>query len=676
MSTLAIVIVAAVLLLAAYRWYGGYLARHVFQLDDRRVVPSRELEDRVDFVPTRKSIVFGHHFTSIAGTGPIVGPAIAVFWGWLPALLWVLLGGIFVGAVHDFGSLMVSLRNRGETIGQVAGRLISPRARLLFLLILFFALTVVLGIFGLVVAQVFQLYPSSVLGVWISLPLAVGLGALALRGQAIPRSGLLGSLVLMYAAVGLGTYYWPVSLQPDVWWQAMLGTTPPTWVNTVVLWTAILLVYCYIASVLPVSVLLQPRDYLNSWQLLVALGLLVAAIVYASLTGQADMAATAPAVVPAAEMPAGAPPMFPFLFITIACGAISGFHCLVSSGTTSKQVAQESDAQAIGYGSMLLESGLAVAVIIACCAGIGMGLFQRVETVDGAGKRQIRFVAAPTDDSPDNGHSSSTRADLAAAASPAAATGMADGTGMAAATGMADATDAAVATGKSPVAFGAWRQRYDATRAWSDFRLAETVGAFVDGGASLLTVFRVPLVLGQTLLAVLVACFAATTLDSATRLQRYVIQELGSNLRVKPLTDKYVATGVAVGLAGLIALMPGAGGPGTGGTILWPLFGAINQLLAGLAFLVIFFYLWRRGIPSHFLLVPMGLMAVVPLWALGYQLFGPLGFLMAGRGWNPILGVIGLITIGLQLWMFAEALWLLPRARGVLEVATDSPRDR
>ncbi len=664
MSTLAIVIVAAVLLMAAYRWYGGYLARHVFQLDDRRVVPSRELEDRVDFVPTRKSIVFGHHFTSIAGTGPIVGPAIAVFWGWLPALLWVLLGGIFVGAVHDFGSLMVSLRNRGETIGQVAGRLISPRARLFFLLILFFALTVVLGIFGLVVAQVFQLYPSSVLGVWISLPLAVGLGWLALRGQSIPPIGLAGALVVMYVAVGLGTYYWPVSLQPEMWWEAMLETTPPTWANTVVLWTAILLVYCYIASVLPVSVLLQPRDYLNSWQLLLALGVLVAAIVYASLTGQADMAAAAPAVVPAAEMPPGAPPMFPFLFITIACGAISGFHCLVSSGTTSKQVAQESDAQAIGYGSMLLESGLAVAVIIACCAGIGMGLFQRVETVDGAGRGQPHFVAAPTDDAPNNGHSSSTRAGRAAASSPAAATGM------------ADATDEEIPTEKTAVAFGAWRQRYDATRAWSDYRLAETVGAFVDGGASLLTVFRVPLVLGQTLLAVLVACFAATTLDSATRLQRYVIQELGSNLRVKPLTDKYVATGVAVGLAGLIALMPGAGGPGTGGTILWPLFGAINQLLASLAFLVIFFYLWRRGIPSHFLLVPMGLMAVVPLWALGYQLFGPLGFLMAGRGWNPVLGVIGLITIGLQLWMFAEALWLLPRARGVLEVATAAPSDR
>jgi carbon starvation protein len=295
---------------------------------------------------------------------------------------------------------------------------------------------------------------------------------------------------------------------------------------------------------------------------------------------------------------------------------------------------------------MVLESGLAIAVIIACCAGIGMGLFQRVETVDAAGKPRIRFVAQePTSAATD------------------ATTGVRTTVGV-----------LAQPTGSSPQAFAAWRQRYDSQRSWADYRMAETVGAFVDGGASLLTVFRVPLVLGQALLAVLVACFAATTLDSATRLQRYVIQELGNNLGLRPLTDKYVATGVAVGLAGMIALMPGAGGPGTGGTILWPLFGAINQLLAGLAFLVIFFYLWRRGIPSHFLLVPMGLMAVVPLWALGYQLFGPQGFLVAGRGWNPVLGVIGLITIGLQLWMFVEACCLLPRVRGVLEVATTKPQ--
>ncbi|MBL8892162.1 MAG: carbon starvation protein A [Planctomycetaceae bacterium] len=632
MSTLVVAVATIVVLLVAYRVYGTYLAKNIFQLDDSRRVPSREFEDQVDYVPTRKSVVFGHHFTSIAGTGPIVGPALAVFWGWLPALLWVLLGGIFVGAVHDFGSLVVSLRNRGETIGQVAGRLISKRTRLLFLLILFFALTVVLGIFGLVVAQVFQLYPSSVLGTWISLPLAVLFGWLARKGQSASSLLLLMMMLVIYGSVWLGAYYVPVRLEPETWWTAMGGAAVPSWANSVVLWTIILLVYCYFASVMPVSLLLQPRDYLNSWQLIIALSLLVLAICYAGATNQADLVASAPAMVASNEMPAGAPPMFPFLFITIACGAVSGFHCLVSSGTTSKQVAQESDSQAIGFGSMLLESGLAVTVILACCAGIGMGLFERTESTDAAGKTRYQFVAKATDAEADR---PLTRAEL-----------------------------------KGPSQFAVWRQRYDAHRSWADYRMAETVGAFVDGGASFLSVFKIPLVLGQAVLAVLVACFAATTLDSAARLQRYVIQELGANLRITPLENKHVATGVAVGLAGLIAFMPSSsGGPGTGGTILWPLFGATNQLLAGLAFLVILFYLWRRGVAIHFLVLPLILMAVMPLWALGYQLFGPNGFLVAGKGQNWMLGGIGIATIILQIWMFAEALWLFPRARGVLEAA-------
>jgi carbon starvation protein len=635
MSTLIVVLITVVALVSAYRIYGSYLAEKIFQLNDGRLVPSRELEDRIDFVPTRKSVVFGHHFTSIAGTGPIVGPALAVFWGWLPALLWVILGGIFVGAVHDFGSLVVSLRNRGETIGQVAGRLISKRTRLLFLLILFFALTVVLGIFGLVVAQVFQLYPSSVLGTWISLPLAVLFGWLARKGKTASWFLLMAMMLVIYGSVWLGAYHMQILLEPEKWWAMMVGETVPNWVNSVVLWTIILLVYCYFASVMPVSFLLQPRDYLNSWQLIIALSVLVGAICYAGVTHQADLVASAPAMVAANEMPAGAPPMFPFLFITIACGAVSGFHCLVSSGTTSKQVAKESDSQAIGFGSMLLESGLAVTVILACCAGIGMGLFQRTEITDAAGKTRYQFVA---------------RDNMVAVGIPVASEEF-----------------------KGPSTFAAWRERYDSSRSWNDYRMAETVGAFVDGGASFLTVFKLPLVLGQAVLAVLVACFAATTLDSATRLQRYVIQELGTNLKLKPLENKQVATGVAVGLAAMIALMPSSsGGPGTGGTVLWPLFGATNQLLAGLAFLVILFYLWRRGIPVHFLVLPLVLMAVMPLWALGYQLFGPYGFLVAGKNQNWVLGSIGVATMALQLWMFAEALWLLPKVRGLREAMSES----
>ena len=187
MLTLLIAVGAFVGYLVAYHTYGRWLSRKIFKLDADAVVPSHELRDDVDFVPTKKEVIFGHHFTSIAGTGPIVGPAIAVFWGWLPALVWVLVGSIFFGAVHDFGALVVSLRNRGQTVGEVAGRLINKRARLLFLLILFFALTIVLAIFGLVIASIFKSYPESVLSVWIEIPIAVAIGFWVYR----KRGGLL-----------------------------------------------------------------------------------------------------------------------------------------------------------------------------------------------------------------------------------------------------------------------------------------------------------------------------------------------------------------------------------------------------------------------------------------------------------------------------------------------------
>ena len=166
MSTFFIAVGAFFGFYIAYHTYGRWLARKIFALDAEANVPSKQLCDDVDFVPSSKSLVFGHHFTSIAGTGPIVGPAIAVFWGWLPALLWVIFGSIFIGAVHDFSALVVSLRNRGQTVGEVAGRIISPRAKVLFLLVLFFALTIVLAIFGLVIASIFKFYPESVLPVW------------------------------------------------------------------------------------------------------------------------------------------------------------------------------------------------------------------------------------------------------------------------------------------------------------------------------------------------------------------------------------------------------------------------------------------------------------------------------------------------------------------------------
>ncbi len=616
MLTLLIAVGSFVGYLIAYHTYGRWISRKIFQLNDETVMPSHELRDDVDFVPTKRQVIFGHHFTSIAGTGPIVGPAIAVFWGWLPALIWVFVGSIFIGAVHDFGALVVSLRNRGQTVGEVAGRLISPRARVLFLVILFMALTVVLAIFGLVIASIFKDYPESVLPTWISLPLAVAIGFWVYKkggGILVPS---LGALAVIYGCVWLGAYVVPIDVAAPVETiRNTLGLSEDGFLNVITMWTFVLLVYCFIASVLPVWVMLQPRDYVNSHQLVVALVLLMIGVVVAGANGTANLENSAPMI--ASTLPSDAPPIWPFLFITIACGACSGFHCLVSSGTTSKQIDKESDAQYVAYGSMLLEGGLAIMVILACCAGVGMGGFDRVEdaATGGGYKYEARLES-----------------------------------------------DGQQATGAA-----AWHAQYDIGKKWTDFKLSNKVGAFVNGGANFLTAIGIPLKLGISVIAVLVACFAATTLDSATRLQRYVVQELAGTLRIKPLQNKYVATGFAVILAGIVAAMPAAEGKpaGTGGLILWPLFGATNQLLAGLAFMVTMFYLWRRGRPVWFVAIPMTIMLIMPAWAMLWQMFN------SESGWyhkeQTHLLWTGFAILGIQLWMIVEALLLLPRVKGVVE---------
>ena len=590
MLTLLIAAAAAAAFVTAYRTYGRWLERDVFGTDAAARTPAHQLRDDSDFVPTRRAVLFGHHFTSIAGTGPIVGPAIAVFWGWLPALLWVVLGSIFVGAVHDFGALFVSLRNRGQTVGQVAGRLINPRARVLFLSVLFFALTIVLGIFGLVIATIFNLYPQSVLSVWTAMPLAV-LAGWAMRRTPTPAWVVAAaSLLVLYAAVWVGVYHLPLTLEVG---------------NPIMTWTALLMAYCFAASVLPVWLLLQPRDFVNSQQLFVALALLIAGLAVAGVTGQADIMRAAPAV--ASSVPADAPPILPFLFITIACGACSGFHCVVSSGTTSKQVNSEADARPIAYGGMLLEGMLAVLVILCCTAGLGLGRF------DFSGASAVAVTAA----------------------------------------------DGQPLTGRA-----AWAASYGGET--FNLKLGPKLAAFVEGGANFLTQLGLPPELGVGVIAVLVACFAATTLDTTTRLQRYVVQEMGSVAGIRPLQNKYLATGVAVSLGLIVAAVPGSGGvAGTGGLLLWPLFGATNQLLAGLALLVTAFYLRRRGKPVWFLAVPTALMVLLPAWALGWNLVSDGGWLDRG---DWLLVALGAGTLALQIWMVFEAALLWPRVRNVLEV--------
>ena len=244
MITLLIALGSFILYIVAYNTYGKFLGKKIFQLDAKNEVPSITQRDGIDYVPTKKNIIFGHHFTSIAGTGPIVGPALAVIWGWLPALLWVIFGSILIGAVHDFGSLIISIRNRGQTVGDVAGRVLAPRARLLFLSILFMALTIVLAIFGLVIASVFRMYPSAIFPCIIQIPIAITIGVLINKRG----SNMLLPCILALLAMYLSVYFGNSGILNS--FNLLLSE----W--SIITWVIVLLIYCYIASVLPVWTLL------------------------------------------------------------------------------------------------------------------------------------------------------------------------------------------------------------------------------------------------------------------------------------------------------------------------------------------------------------------------------------------------------------------------------------
>lgn len=579
MSTVLVAIASALLYVVAYHTYGRWLGRRVFTVDPSRVAPSVERSDGVDFVPSRREIVFGHHFTSIAGTGPIVGPAIAVIWGWVPALLWVLVGSIVMGAVHDFGSLVISMRHRGKTIGELSREVINPRVRVLFLLIILMALLIVLAVFGLVIATMFSMFPGSVWPLWLQIPIAVGLGVYLRRGGGLLRGSVAATVLL------LGTVVLFAHLPESV------GTLPE-WltghISAAAFWTIVLLIYCFIASTLPVHVLLQPRDFINTHVLFVTMLLLLVGLLVAQPPIVADAVNTDPP---------GAPGFMPFLFITIACGAISGFHCMVASGTSSRQLRTEADARYVGYGAMLTEGFLAVLVILAACAGIGLG------TAGG---------------------------------------------------------DAGVLTGSE-----AWRHHYGS---WTgDSGLGVALAPFVIGAANAMGALWVPHEVAVLLVGVFVVCFAATTLDSATRLTRYVVTELGTGAGIESLGNRYLATTVAVVCAGALALSdavyrPGEGvgwdltQAGLGGLILWPMFGATNQLLGGLALLVLTVWLIRRGKPFWVTAVPMVFMLAMTGWAL-VELIGRF---RAEAGSLHLL-VLAVMVLALEVWMVAEAVIVVKR---------------
>jgi len=355
MNALFVVLAAAVLFLLAYRFYGKLIAQKVLGLDPGRITPAQEINDGIDYVPTRPAVLFGHHFASIAGLGPIIGPAIAVVWGWLPAILWVVFGTIFIGAVHDFAVLGISVRHRGRSIGDITHEVLGPRARLLFMLIILFAIVLAMGVFILVIKDLFSYYgadvaarahPEAVLPSLGLIVVATAIGYLIYKKNLPFGPTIAVGVILMFVLLFAGIYF-------------------PIFIEFKQFWVFLLLGYAFLASVLPVWLMLQPRDFLSSFNLYAMLILLTLALFFANPGIAAPALNTAAMNNPGAHLP----DLVPFLFITIACGAVSGFHCMVSSGTSSKQLRNEKDARIIGYGGMLTEGFLAVLVIIGCVAG-------------------------------------------------------------------------------------------------------------------------------------------------------------------------------------------------------------------------------------------------------------------------------------------------------------------
>ncbi len=575
MSAIALLLVGISAFLTGYLVYSRYIARFVYRLDPDYVTPAHELEDGVDFVPTNRHVLFGHHFTSVAGAAPIVGPAIAVIWGWLPAFLWVVLGTVFAGAVHDFGTLWISTRHKGNSIGTLADKIVGGRARVLFLLIIFFLLLLVNAVFAVVIANLFVANHGAVLPVWGSLVVALVVGVLIYRTGAGILGPSLVALVILYLLIWLGQYA-PFGL-PDFFGFAPSAAQVNAAGGNLDLagqaarvdgqragWVIILFVYAFFASVLPVWLLLQPRDYVNSHQLFVALGIIFLGILVV------NPEVVAPAV--NRELPADAPSWFPLLFITIACGAISGFHGLVASGTSAKQLNKETDARYVGYGGMIGEGTLALTSILATTAGFAL--------------------FAGTD---------------------------------------------------------GWHAHY---ATWARASSGATA-AFVNGVGVLAEGIGIPHRVAVIFAAVVVISFAATTMDTGVRLQRYIISELGAHYRVKAAQNRWIATLVAVVSCAIVALGIDRG---AGGMRLWPLFGTTNQLTGALSLLVVTLFLFRLKRPVWVTVIPMAFLLFMTTWAMVVNLvryFSDNQYLL--------LAVGGAIFV-LELWLIFESVGALQRA--------------
>ncbi len=567
MNAAVLLIISIAILVVGYIFYGGWLSKK-WGVDPNKVTPAHTMEDGVDYVPAKAPVLMGHHFSSIAGAGPINGPIQAAVFGWVPVALWVLIGGIFFGGVHDFGALFASVRNKGKSIGTVIEDSIGLKAKRLFLIFAYLTLLLVVAAFASIVANTFKatFLPNGAVDIAASsanastamisiffIVLAIFFGFFVYRRNAPLGISTIIGVALIAVAMVIGLKWHPLYLSYETW-MIICG------------------IYILVASVTPVWILLQPRDYLSSFLLY---GMMILAVV--GIIGCHPSIDTMPAFTGFKDTlaPTGSSLgyLFPALFVTIACGAISGFHSLVGSGTTAKQLNREQDAQPIAYGGMLIESALA---IISLCA--------------------VAYIWKD----------------------------YADGTTV--------VPTAVFAGGLSAM-------------------LGELFGAGAQG-------------VTYSLLILAVSAFCLTSLDTATRLARYMFQEFwmkpGESIKDmtgarKVLTNPYVSTAITV----VIGIALGM----TGYAKIWALFGAANQLLAALGLLAVAAWLGKIGRNNKMFLFPMAFMLIVTLTSLVFTIITQVGLITSGTDvtWGIVRGVIAVLLIILAIDLVVEGVKALSK---------------
>ncbi|MDE7232320.1 MAG: carbon starvation protein A, partial [Lachnospiraceae bacterium] len=540
MNSLLLLIICVAILVVGYIFYGGWLCKQWGVGESNKPTPAHEMEDGVDYVPAKAPVLMGHHFSSIAGAGPITGPIGAAMFGWVPVVLWILVGGIFFGGVHDFGALFASIRHKGQSIGEIISTNMSKRAKLLFTIFAYLTLILVVAAFASIVATTFGATVDEASGAidvaasatnasvamvsLLFIVIAIVFGFMVYRRNASMAVSTILGVVAIAACMAIGMNFHPIYLTTNTW-MIIVG------------------IYIAIASVTPVWILLQPRDYLSSFLLyaMLAVALVGVVISHAGMGGADGLAAFNGFAVDNGN---GTQYLFPVLFTTVACGAISGFHSLVSSGTTSKQLDKETDARPIAYGGMLLECVLAV---ITVCA--------------------INFAYK-------NG----------------------------------------ITAGATAIFAGGISQMYG--------------GVFGEGVVRVL----------NTLLVLTYSAFCLTSLDTATRLARFMFQEffLEPGQTVDDVKEGWKKVAVNPYFATIITVILGIALGMTGYSKIWGLFGAANQLLAGIGLLAVATWLSNVGKNNKMFLLPMGFMIIVTICSLCVTVKNQVGMITAGGAdWGP-----------------------------------------